>query len=204
MSGVVTAAVVGVSMYSTYESNKRQDRIAKDQNRNNRIAHDMSVSNAEEYGRQRRDELLRRFNISSSKLKDTSQDVMQGSEIKLTALDMAFAKAASATDNAIASKHITGRLADRMRSVMSIGNSMEKGNIVQDTEAQLTAIGNKLETLEMNRETQAMDVDIDVTNSINTANNSLVTNHAYSQSTGLAGTLATGLSSGVMAYGAMK
>jgi hypothetical protein len=189
MSGALTAAVV----YSSYSANQRADAQASAQNAANAAAYNRSTALAEKNSKERKDELLRRFGISSSKLKDTSQDVIQGTGVQLTGLEMELAKAQSVTDNKLATQHITGRLAERFQNTIDIQGSMEKGNILQNTEAQLKDLGNKLETMTMNYESDQLNLDIDFSNSINAANNQLVANHAYSQSTGWAGVVASGV-----------
>jgi len=201
MGGFITAAVV-VGTYSADQANKRQDSIASARNEANQASYARSTALAEQNAVDRKEELLRRFGVSSGKLQDTSKDITKGASIKLTALDMELAKAQSVTDNKLATQHITGRLADRLRNTVDISGAMQKGNILQDTEAQLRDVGNKLETMTMNVESEQMNLDIDLSNSINTANNQLVAGTAYSQSTGLAGVVASGVSSGTAAYSA--
>jgi len=201
MGGFITAAVmVGTTMYASDQANSRMDAQAAAQNAANQEAYNRSTALAEKDTVARKEELLARFGVSSAKLKDTSQDVIRGTSVQLTALEMELAKAQSVTDNNMASKHITGRLAERMRNTVSIQGNMQKGNIIQNTEAQLKDIGNKLETMGTNVETEQMNLDIDLSNSINAANNQLVAGTAYSQSTGLGGTIAAGAISGVQAY----
>jgi hypothetical protein len=126
-------------------------------------------------------------------MEDTSQDVFKATSTKLTALEMDIAKAKSVTDNTLASKHITGRLAERMNNAIAIQGDMTKGNILQDSEAQIKDLGNKLETLTTNNETEMMNLDIDLSNSINAADNALVAGTAYSSSSGLGGVVAGGV-----------
>jgi hypothetical protein len=196
----MTAVAVGA--YSSYSANQRADAQANAQNAANAEAYNRSVERAAQDSEDRKAELLRRFGISSSKLKNTSQDIARGTATQLTALDMELAKAQSVTDNKLATQHITGRLADRFRNTIDIQGGMQKGNILQNTEAQLKETGNKLETMTMNYESDQLDLDIDYSNSINAANNQLVANHAYSQSTGLVGIIATGASTALAAKGA--
>ena len=210
MSGAITAAVVvgGATMYATNASNKRADEIASSQNASSADANARSIARAEANNASRKAELLRRFNISSDKLADNAQQINTGLAVQLTSLEMSLAKTESATDNALATNHITGRLAERLRNAQSIQGSMAKGNAIQDTQAQLTELGNKLETMAMNKTTEDMDLDIDTSNAITSANNSMINNYAYSSSTGTAGVISAGVVSGVntglTAYSVLK
>jgi len=200
MAGVMAA----VAVYSMYSANERADQMASGQNASNAAAHDKSVAKAEADAKDRRDELLRRFGVSSGKLADTQQDIERGTAIQLTNLEMELAKANSVTDNAIASRHITGRLAERMNNVIDIQGSLQKGTIVQNAEAQVRDVGNKLETMAMNTETSEMNLDIDLSNAVTAADNQLVSSYSYSQSTGIGGVVASGVSAGMSTYLATK
>ena len=189
MSAVMTA----VTAYSVYSANERADSLASAQNASNKAAHARSLELSEKNVADRKEELLRRFGISSGKMKDTEGDIFQATSVKLTALEMDIAKAKSVTDNTLASKHITGRLAERMNNAIAIQGDMTKGNILQDSEAQIKDLGNKLETLTTNNETEMMNLDIDLSNSINAADNALVAGTAYSSSSGLGGVVAAGV-----------
>jgi len=203
MLGII-AATTAVSMYSAQQANKAADAQAESQNAENAAAHDRSVALAEKNAEERKTELLRRFGITSSKLKDTSQDIFKGSAMQLTNLEMELAKAQSVTDNKLATQHITGRLADRLKNSIDIQGDMQAGNIIQNTESQIKDLGNKLETMTMNVESEQMNLDIDLSNSINSANNQLVSSHAYSSSTGLGGVMSAGISTGLSAYSVLK
>ena len=210
MAGFVTAAYVvagstaALSMYSSSQANSRADSIADSQNASNTAANNRSVALAEQDNADRKAELLKRFNISSSKMADTSQDINTGLATKLTSLNMELVKAQSVTDNTLATGNITGRLAERLRNTSAIQGSMAKGNAIQDTDAQLKDLGSKLETMATDKETQDLNLDIDTSSAITAANNQLVSNYAYSNSTGLAGTVATGISTGMSTYSAVK
>jgi hypothetical protein len=204
MGGFMTAASVGVSMYTADQANQRQDQIAADQNRNNTEASNRSIAQANADNAKRKAELLRRFNVSSGKLADSAQDINTGLATTLTSMDMQLVKAQSVTNNILATNHVTGRLAERMRNAGEIQGSMAVGNAVQDTNAQLKDIGSRLETMAMNKESEDLNLDIDTSNAVTAANNQLVSNHAYSQSSGLGGVLASGISTGVSVYSVTK
>jgi len=194
MAGYFIAASVAVSVASTVAANSRADKQAAAQNASNQLANEKSTERAEKNRIERKGELLRRFNISSSKMKDNRADILGGTATQLSELDTQLLAASSSLGNTMATRQLTGRLAQRLRTAGSIQGDQAKGNILQATEAQFKDLGNKLETMKMNKETQEMDLDIDTSNAINSANNQMVSNRAYSQSSGLAGVAASGFS----------
>lgn len=202
MGGIFTAIAVStvVSVGSTMAANSRADKQAAAQNASNQLANEKSREREEKNRIERKGELLRRFNISSSKLKDNRADILGGTATALSELDQQLLVASSSTGNVLATRQITGRLAQRLRTAGSIQGDQAKGNILQATEAQFKDLGNKLETMSMNKETQEMDLDIDTANAINSANNQMVANRAYSQSSGMAGVVAGGISAGLGGY----
>ena len=195
MSGAITGAVVvgGAMAYSTYESNKAADRRAADANAANSAAAEHSRQMAERDNKQRTDELYRRFKIKAAKTQDVSQQLDEAATMKLTSLDMALAQSESKTDNVLASHHVTGRLAERLLAAQSIAGSMQRGSILSGLEQQHRSIGDNLEMMRMNLDTQAMNLNIDTDNAILAANNQEVRGWQSSLSTGMAGVLASGV-----------
>jgi len=195
MGGVITAAVVvaGASMYAADQANNAADQRAADANAANTQAADRSRKLAEADAKKRRAELLRRFNIKADKTVDTNKVINQATATKLTNFEMQLASAQSVTDNALATKHISGRLAERLKNAQSIQASMAKGTIIQGAEAQHRAVGDNLEMMRMNYESENLNLDIDLSNAINQANNQEVRGYTYSTSTGTAGVIAAGV-----------
>jgi hypothetical protein len=195
MGGVITAAVVvaGASMYVADQANNSADQRAADANAANTQAADRSRKLAEADDKKRRAELLRRFNIKADKTVDTNKVINQATATKLTNFEMQLASAQSVTDNALATKHITGRLAERLNNAQSIQASMAKGTIIQGAESQHMDVGDNLEMMRMNYESENLNLDIDLSNAINQANNQEVRGYTYSTSTGTAGVIASGV-----------
>ena len=196
MGGAITAAVAvgGVSMYTASKANKAADERASVANANNAAAAEQSRLLAEQSASSRQAELLRRFNITSGKVKDSVNDVYQATALNLTNLDMDILKANSVTDNALATKHIEGRLSQRLQSVIDIKGDMQKGSILQGTEQQVRSVNEKLSSMRMDLESEQMNVDIDLHNAINQANNQEIMNYTYSSSTGTLGVISSGIS----------
>ena len=196
MGGFVTAAVAvgGISMYAADQANSAADQRAADANAANSAAasrsRELSVANAAK----RKEELLRRFNISSSNLSDSNAAINMGLATQLTSMDLAISKSASITDNALATKHITGRLAERMQNAMAIQGDSQRGTAIQAAEQAHRDVGAQLETMGMNYESESMNLDIDLSNSMTSINNSEVANYSYSASTGIGGVLSSGIS----------
>jgi len=202
MSAAITAAVVigGASYYAASESNKAADRRASAQNTNNMMAANRSRDLATKNNEARKAELLRRFNIKTDKIHDTNQEVNQALSVELTDFTMQLAAASGKLENALATKHLEGRLAERMKIAQSIQAEMKKDTLVQRAEATHRKIGDNLEMMRMDYESEQMNVGIDLSNSINAANNQEVRNWAYSTSSGSAGVISStvgGVASGV-------
>ena len=195
MGGFITAAVVvgGASMYAADQANDQADQRASDANASNQAASDRSRKLSAKNSAVRKSELLRRFDIKTGKVKDTQERIHMATATKLTNLDMQLAHAKSATTNTLATRKITGRLAERMQAAQAITGEMQKGTVVQSAEAQVQAIGDKLEAMSMTLESEQMNVDIDLSNAINSANNQEVRGYTFSQSTGGAGVMAAGV-----------
>ena len=195
MSGAITGAVVvgGAMAYSSYESNKAADRRASNANAANSAAAAHSREMAEKDNKARKNELYRRFKIKSAKTKDVVQQLDEAASMKLTSMDMALAQAESKTDNVLASHNVTGRLAERLLASQSIAGSMQRGTIMSSLEQQHRAIGDNLEMMEMNLETQAKNLQIDTDNAILAANNQEVRGWQSSLSTGMVGVIASGI-----------
>jgi len=196
MSGVITAAVVvgTASMYSADQANSAADARASSANTANALSATRSRELAAQNAADRKEELLRRFNVKAGKIQDSTQQINLATASKLTNLDMQMKTARSATDNTLATKHVTGRLADRLKSVQDIKGSMAKGSIIQASETQTKGVSEKLETLAMDVESEQMNLGIDLSNSINAANNAEVRGYSYSSSTGTAGMVVAGIS----------
>jgi len=194
MFSVLGAVTGAFSMYSAVQANKAADARAAQANFENAMAADRARRKAEKDAKERKEELLKRFKVKSSKIKDTSQEVFRATANKLTNLDMQMNKARSATDNALATKHLSGRLADRLRATQAIQGSMAKGTVVQASEASLKSIGDKLETLAADTEAQELNLDIDLSNSIEAANNDEIRGYTFSRSTGDLGVMSSTLS----------
>ena len=197
MAGIVAAAVTAgsaeLSFYSAQQSNKAADRRAAAANANNAAAAEQSRLAAAESNKLRQSELLRRFKINAGKVKDTVKELEQSTALKLTTVDMSILKAKSVTDNTMASKHIEGRLAERLQNTIDIQKDMAKGNIVQATEADIKSVNSKLENMVSNLESQQMNVDIDFSNAINQANNNEIRGITFSSSTGMLGAINAGV-----------
>lgn len=196
MSGFVAGAMVvstAVAIKSTSDSNKRADEIADNQNYANTEAANRSISLSEKDNADRKAELLRRFNIKNSKIADTANVINTATAHKLTNINMQMTAARSATTNNLATKGITGRLAERLRAVQSVKGSQVKDSVLQGQEAELKAIGDKLETQAMDFESENLNLNIELGNAINAANNQQISNYAYSASTGTAGVFASGI-----------
>jgi len=191
MFGILGAAL-GVA--TTILGNDAADSRAASANAANTEAADRSRALSEKNAADRKAELLKRFKIKSSKVKDASQQINTATATKLTNLDMQINKARSATDNASATKHLTGRLTERLKNVQAIQGSLSKGTILQAGEAQNKEVGSKLETLTMDVESEQMNLNIDLSNSINAANNAEVRGYTYSTSSGIGGVMSSAVS----------
>ena len=200
MVGAWMAAGMAVSMYTASEANSAADARANAANVANTEAAERSRLAAEADAKARKEELLRRFSIKSAKVKDSSQEVFRSAAVKLTSLESQLATAYSVTDNALATKHITGRLAERLRNTQAIKGSLAKGTIIQESEAMVKDIGRKLETMTMDVESEQLDLNIDLSNAINAANNAEVRGYTYSTSTGTAGLVSAGVSGALQGY----
>lgn len=192
----IGAAVVvaGASMYASSQANAAADQRAEDANAANSAAANRSRELSAEQNIVRKGELLRRFNIKTSKLQDTNQQINMALSTKLTSHTMSIATTESKTDNVLASKGITGRLAERLRAAQDIQGDMQKGTLISEAEQKHRSIGDNLEMLAMNYESEAMNIDIDTANAINSANNQEVRGWTASTSTGTAGVMASGVS----------
>jgi len=200
---VVGVAGIGVGMASASAANKAADQRAEDANFANTQAASRSRDLAAQNAKNRKAELLRRFDIKSGKMKDSNQQINMGLATKLTSFELAYQKASSVTDNALATKHITGRLANRMRSAQAVQASMSKSGLIQAGEQSHREIGSKLESLLMNKETEDSGIDVDLSNSINGANNQEVkgwTASTSSGSLGVANAAIGGLAQGLSMY----
>ena len=189
----LVAATTAANMFLGYEANQTADARASAANAANAAAADRSRLQADEDAKSRRDELLRRFKITSGKVKDSQQQIELATANSLTSLDLTLAKSRSATDNVLASRHIQGRVAERLKNAVAIQGSMQKGTIVQGAEAQIKDLGSKLESMGTNLETEQMNLDIDLSNAITAADNAEIRGVTYSSSTGLAGVATAGL-----------
>ena len=193
---VIGGAVIvgGAAIYASSSANSAADQRASDANAANQASADRSRELSTANTATRRAELLRRFDVKSAKTVDTNQQINIATAINLTEFDMQMASAQSVTDNALATRQITGRLAERLRAAQSIQGDMKKGTIVQSSEAKHREIGDNLEMMRMNYESEEMNVNIDLANSINSANNQEVRGWTASQSTGSAGVISSGIS----------
>jgi len=193
MLGLLTAGLAIYSMVEADKQNKEADKRASKANAANKAAAEEARRRAEEDATARKAELLRRFNISGSKIDDSRQQINMATSVELTSLDMSLLEARSKTDNTLASRHITGRLAARLKNAADIKGDMAKGSITQKAVTQNKEISAKLETLAMDLETQQLDLDIDLDNAITAANNNEVRGYVDSSSRGTAGVVAGGL-----------
>jgi len=191
---VIAVGAAGVGMYSANQANKAADQRASDANKANSASAERSRLNAQKNTEERRAELLRRFNIKSSKVADSADNINRATAVKLTSIDLAASKAMSTTDNVAATRHITGRLASRMKNALNIHEGMQKGTTLQEGEQANREIGAKLEAMGMDYESESKNLDIDLTNAINAANNAEVRGYSYSQSTGSLGVINAGIS----------
>lgn len=195
MAGAITAAVTvsAATMYATHEANKAADARAEAANKANALAANRSRELAEKDAKKRREELLRRFNIKADKVRDTNQVINSATSTKLTNFEIQLASAQSITDNTLATKHITGRLAERLRNAQAIQASMQKGTMLQEAEAQHITVGDNMEMMAMNYESESLNLGIDLENAINQANNQEIRGVTYSASTGTAGMISAGI-----------
>lgn len=196
MSGAIVGAVVvaGAAMYASDQANSAADQRADDANKANQAASNRSRELSAINSKKRRTELLRRFDIKSQKTQDTALQLDSKLAIDLTNFEMQLASAQSTTDNALASRKIIGRLSERYKAAQEIQASMKKGTMIQEGEQDRRGIGDNLEMMRMNYESENLNLDIDVANSINSANNQEVRGYTASTSTGSAGVLVAGIS----------
>jgi len=196
MIGMIAAAggMGLLSYYTASQSNKVANARAAAANANNIAAANQARAEAEANNLTRQTELLRRFKIRAGKIKDSNQLVGQATALQLTNLDMEILKAHSVTDNAIASRHIEGRLSERLQNSIDIQKSMTSGNIVQGAQSQVRDINSKLEAMTSDLESKQLNVQIDFNNAINQANNNEIRGITYSSSTGTLGAISSGIS----------
>ncbi len=194
MSSFATLAVAGLGVASSVAANSAAGKRADAANAANSESAERSRLAAQKNTEERRAELLRRFNIKSSKVADSADNINRATAVKLTSIDLAASKAMSTTDNVAATRHITGRLASRMKNALNIHEDMQKGTTLQEGEQANREIGAKLEAMGMDYESETLNLDIDLTNALNAANNAEVRGYTYSQSTGALGVINAGVS----------
>lgn len=195
MSGFIAGAAVtaGASMYASGQANKAADQRARDANLANTAAANRSRELSEASAAKRKAELLRRFDIKADKTVDTNRQINTALSTKLTNFSMELSASISKTENALATRNIRGRLADRMRTAAAVQSEMKKGTLIQAAEASHEKIGDNLEMMRMNYESEYLNVGIDLADSINAANNQEVRGWTASTSTGGAGVMASGI-----------
>lgn len=191
-------ALGGLSLYQAYEANKTADAQAKAANYNNKAAADHSRLLAEQDSRERQDSLLKKFKIKAGEVKDSVDDIKQATAVSLSNLDMEILKAKSITDNTNASRHIEGRLTQRLQASIDIQGDLQQGSITQNAQQQTRSVNDKLVQMRRQLESQQENISVDYDNAINQANNNEIRNISYSHSTGTLGIISSGIAGASM------